>query len=174
MSEILTYTFCDLFGFNSKRNPISRLPLKIGKKVYPTDFEFKHGLKYANISICDHINDLAVVSFENDNFITLYMFNAYHKLEKTPLINSKPEQALYKYGKSKYIKKAYEEGKFRINPALEFIRDEHNSAIQDNENLHKKKVKGEVVNITKGNKVINPSGDIILSELELSVDSFIL
>ena len=36
MAELQISNYCDLFGFNSKKYPVSRLPIKIDSEIYPT------------------------------------------------------------------------------------------------------------------------------------------
>lgn len=174
MSEIQICTFFDLFGFNTLMNPISRLPLKIGSSTYPSGFEFKKENRYQNIEIYKHVNDLALIFHEGTDYINLHMFVPDGTAKKT-FLNTQSEHKIYKYGQENHIKDAHENGSFLIAPAIEYMRQEYDSARKDNEVVHKKKVKPESIQITtQDNTSIQPISDIVFSDFHTSIDSYIL
>jgi len=61
MPEIQICNFCDLFGFNSRMNPVGRLELKILDKTYPAGFEFTADTTGGALEIAKHLDDLALV-----------------------------------------------------------------------------------------------------------------
>ena len=175
MAELQISNYCDLFGFNSKKYPVSRLPIKIDSEIYPTGFEFIHETTYSGYDIAKHIDDLALVYFDNDKHLVLHMFAPEGTAKKT-FRNSTPERKLYRYSKYKHNKNAYEYGQFQVSPALEYLKKEYDEARRDNEQIHQKNVSPDKVTISsvKSGTVINPIGDIIDSTILLAIDCYIL
>jgi len=66
--------FCELFGFNSKKYPVSRLPIKIGAELFHEGYVFSPGMCVGGFDISQHIDDLALIYFDNHNIIVLHMF----------------------------------------------------------------------------------------------------
>ncbi|MBW1706860.1 MAG: hypothetical protein JRJ86_17150 [Deltaproteobacteria bacterium] len=175
MGNLQVSNFCELFGFNFKRNPISRLSIKIESKIYPAGFEFIPGVKYQGYDISTHIDDLALVYFDENENLVLHMFVPDGTAEKE-FVNRQPERKLYRYSKFESIRDAYENGHFYICPALEYIKKEYDEARKDNELIHRKNVSSNNVKITlaKNNSEIKPIGDITYSTIYLPADSYIL
>lgn len=173
MPELQTCNFCELFGFNSRLNPVGRLQLKIGSNVYPPGFEFTAGTRYGTIEIARHLDDLALV-YDEAGILVLHMFVS-DGVAPRILVNCTPEKNLYRYSTIKYLRDAQETGHFFIFPALEYIKKEYDAARKDNELVHKKSIAPKAVTITiKNNFPIIPKGDVTLSTLSLSIDSYIL
>jgi hypothetical protein len=173
MAELQVCNFCELFGFNSRGNPISRLSLLIGSDIYPPEFEFIVGNKYGMVEVAKHLDDLALVYYDETGVLALHMFvpDGTGKI----LANCTPEKRLYRYGKLKYLKDAIENGQFLVFPALEYIKREYDAARKDNELVHKKDVPADSVRITTKDGVpIVPLGDVTFSTLLLPIDSYIL
>ena len=175
MGSLQISNFCELFGFNSKKRPVSRLPIKIKSTIYPTGFEFIPGVKYQSFDISNHLDDLALVYFDENGNLVLHMFVPDGKAEKE-FVNRQPENKLYRYSKSKYIKDAYENGHFYICPALEYIKKEYDEARKDNELIHQKNISSNKIMIisAQNNSDIKTIGDITYSTIYLPVDSYIL
>ncbi|WP_457594366.1 hypothetical protein [Hydrogenimonas sp.] len=175
MGKLQISNFCELFGFNFKKNPVSRLPIKIESKIYPTGFEFISGCKYQGFDISNHIDDLALVYFDERGNLVLHMFVPDGTAEKE-FVNYQPERKLYRYSKFKYIRNAYEYGYFYICPALEYIKKEYDEARRDNELIYQKNISSNNVKITlaKNNSEIKPLGDITYSTIYLPADTYIL
>lgn len=175
MPEPQISNYCDLFGFNSKKYPVSRLPIKIGSEIYPSGFEFIHGTTYSGYDIANHIDDLALIYFDNDKHLVLHMFVPEGTAQKT-FINCTPERKLYRYSKYKHNKNAYEYGQFQVSPALEYLKKEYDEARKDNEQIHQKNVSPDKVKMSsmKNGATINPIGDIIYSTILLPIDCYIL
>jgi hypothetical protein len=175
MADLQTINFCELFGFNFKGHPISRLPIKIDSEIYPTEFEFIPGNKYQGFDISCHIDDLALVYFDEDEHLVLHMFVP-DGTAKKKLVNRQAERKIYRYSKFKHIKNAYENGKFLVFPAIEYIKKEYDDARKDNELVHKTMLSSNRVKITleKDNSEIKPIGDITESTILLAADSYIL
>jgi|CXWL01.1.fsa_nt_gi hypothetical protein len=173
MLNLKTYNFCDLFEFNSRRNPVGRLHLKIDSTIYPPEFEFTAGTRYGTFEISNHLDDLALTYKEAD-ILVLHMFVP-DGLIGNSLANHTPEKNLYRYGTFKHLKDAREKGHFLIFPAIEYIKKEYDAARQDNELAHRESVTPERVTITTKNNVrIIPVGDVTFSTLHLPIDSYIL
>ena len=173
MPELQICNFCELFGFNSVRNPVGRLPLRIGSDVYPPEFEFVAGNKYGTVEVAKHLDDLALVYYDEANVLVLHMFVPDGTGQA--LVNCTPEKRLYRYGKLKYLRDARDNGHFLVFPALEYIKKEYDAARKDNELVHKKNVPADSVSITtKDNTRIVPVGDITFSTVFLPIDSYIL
>ena len=139
MANLQISNFCELFGFNSRINPVSRIPIKINSEIYPAGFEFVQGVKYQGFDISNHIDDLALVYFDEKENIVLHMFVP-DGTAAIEFINRQPEKKLYRYSKFDYIQDAYENGHFYICPALEYIKREYDEARKDNELIHRKNV----------------------------------
>ena len=154
---------------------MSRMKLKIGSKVYPEGFEFVPGGGYPMFDIAHHIDDLALVYFDDCQDLVLHIFVP-DGTAKKEFINYKPENKLYRYGKSDYVREAYETGHFFVSPALEFIKKEYDAARKDIEVIHTRNIAPNKVKITlaKDNSVIKPVGDIAYSTFHLPIDSYIL
>ncbi len=161
--------------FNFKSNPISRLPIKIDAELYPKEFEFISGNKYQGFDISNHIDDLALVYFDENEHLVLHMFVPEGTAKKI-FVNRQAERRLYRYSKFECIKKAYENGIFWVLPAIEYLKNELDDARRDNELVHKTTLSSKRVKITlkKDNSEINPIGDITESTLFLAADSYIL
>ncbi len=175
MANLQISNFCELFGFNFKKHPVSRLLIKITSEIYPTEFEFIPGNKYQGFDISNHIDDLALVYFDKDDNLVLHMFVP-DGTAKREFVNRQPETKIYRYSKFKHIKDAYENGQFLISPAIEYMKKEYDEARKDNELIHKESVSSNKVKITlaKNNSEIKPIGDITYSTIFLPVDSYIL
>lgn len=174
MSEIQICNFCDLFGFNSRMNPVGRLQLKIWEKVYPPGFEFTASTTGGAIKIEKHLDDLALVYYEESGVLVLHMFVPDGTAKKI-FVNCTPEKRLYRYSKLEYLKDAQKKGHFYIFPALEYIRKEYDAARKDNEMVHEKAVAPATVHITTLDKTpVVPLGDITFSTYFLPIDSYIL
>lgn len=172
MADLQISNYCDLFGFNSKGNPVSILPIKIGSEVYSSGFEFIPGTKYSGFDIANHIDDLALICFDNDKNLVLHMFVPEGKAKKI-FVNCKPERKLYRY--SKHNKNAYEYGQFQVSPALEYLKKEYDEARKDNEQIHQQAISPDKVKISSMNgATINPIGDITFSTILLPIDCYIL
>ena len=155
-------------------NPVGRLQLKIDSSIYPPGFEFMAGTRYGTVEIARHIDDLALVYYDEAGILVLHMFVPDGTAKKT-LANCTPEKTLYRYSKFEYLKDAQNNGHFLIFPALEYIKKEYDAARKDNELVHKKNVAPEVVTIiTKNGKPIIPKGDVTFFTWLLSVDAYIL
>lgn len=173
MPELQICNFCELFGFNSARNPVGRLPLRIGSDTYPPEFEFVAGNKYGKIEIARHLDDLALVYYDEADVLVLHMFVP--DGTGRVLANCTPEKRLYRYGKLNYLRKAMNDGHFLVFPALEYIKKEYDAARKDNELVHKKDVPADSVTITtKDNARIVPVGDVTFSTVFLPIESYIL
>lgn len=173
MDNIKISNFFELFGFNRDGLPESRLSIKIGSTIFPAKHVFSPGSRIEGYEISNHIDDLALVYFDEDKNLVLHMFVPEGTSKKT-FINCQPEKKLYKYGKLKNLKDAYEKGTFLIHPALEFIKKEYDEARKDNELIHSKTLSSQNVTITQlNNKRIIPTGDIT-SHTILPVDCYIL
>jgi len=175
MANLQISNFCELFGFNSRMNPVSMIPIKINSQIYPAGFEFVQGVKYQGFDISNHIDDLALVYFDEKENLVLHMFVP-DGTAAIEFVNRQPEKRLYRYSKFDYIQDAYENGHFYICPALEYIKKEYDEARKDNELIHKKNVSSNKVKITleKDGSEIKPIGDITYSTIFLPVDSYIL
>ncbi|MDD5285875.1 MAG: hypothetical protein PHD54_08445 [Desulfuromonadaceae bacterium] len=174
MPEIQICNFCELFGFNSRMNPVVRLELKIWDQVYPQGFEFTAGTTGGAMEIAKHLDDLALVYYEESGGLVLHTFVPDGTANKT-LVNCTPEKRLYRYSKLEYLKDARQNGHFFIFPALEYIRNEYDAARKDNELVHEKAVAPEAVTITTLDKTpIVPLGDVTFSTYFLPIDSYIL
>ncbi len=155
-------------------NPVGRLQLKIDSNIYPQGFEFIVGNRYGNIEIAKHIDDLALVYYNDAGTLVLHMFVPKGTAKKT-LVNCIPEKNLYRYSKFEYLTDARNNGHFFIFPALEYIKKEYDAARRDNELVHEKKVAPETVTITTKNGIpIIPKGDVTFSDIFLAIDSYIL
>lgn len=172
MTELQISNFCELFGFNSKRNPVSRLSLRIGSDVYPPEFEFEVGNKYGLLEVAKHIDDLALVYYDETGLLVLHMFvpDGTGKI----LTNCTPEKRLYRYSKLTYLKAALEKGEFLVFPAIEYIKKEYDAARRDNEVVHNKAVPADSLRITSNGTPVVPLGDVTFSTLFLPIDSYIL
>lgn len=174
MPELQICNFCELFGFNSRMNPVGRLQLKIDSNVYPPGFEFTVGTRYGMVEIARHLDDLALVYYDEAGVLVLRMFVP-DGTAKKPLLNCTTEEKLYRYSKLQYLRDAQDNGHFFISPALEYIKKEYDAARKDNELVHEKNVAPENVTITTKNKVqIIPLGDVTFSTIHLPIDSYIL
>jgi len=174
VAELQISHFCDLFGFNSTLNPVSRVHLKIGSEYYPTGYEFVAGTQYGPFKISEHLDDKALLFQEEQGTFTLHMFVPEGDAPSR-MVNCTPEKALYRYSKLKYIEDAYETGHMVIFPALEYAKADHNAARQDMEHVHTKKVASSHVIITTQNgKAITPIGDVTFHEVHMPTDSYIL
>jgi len=173
--NLLICNFCELFGFNSKEYPVSRLSIKIDSHVYPAGHEFLSGTKYHGFDISNHIDDLALIYFDENQNLVLHMFVPDGTAMKK-FMNLQPEKKLYRYGKAVHIKKAYETGQFLIFPALEFMKKEYDEGRRDKEVIHTRSINSDKVKITlaKNNIPIQPIGDITYSTIHLPIDSYIL
>lgn len=175
MANLQISNFCELFGFNFRINPVSRIPIKINSEIYPAGFEFIQGVKYQGFDISNHIDDLALVYFDEKENLVLHMFVP-DGTAAIEFVNREPEKKLYRYSKFEYIQGAYENGHFYICPALEYIKKEYDEARKDNELIHRKNVNSNKVKIKleKNGSEIKPIGDITYSTIFLSADSYIL
>lgn len=175
MVNLQISNFCELFGFNLKKIPVSRIPIKIDSEIYPAGFEFMPGAKYQGFDILNHIDDLVLVYFDENENLVLHMFVPDGTAGKE-FVNCQPEKMLYRYSKFEYIKDAYENGHFYICPALEYIKKEYDEARKDNELIHRKTISSDKVRITlaKNNSEINPIGNITYFTIFLPADSYIL
>lgn len=173
MPKLLISNYCELFGFNHEEHPIGRLPIRIGSELFPAGHVFKPGTRAGGFDIATHIDDLALVYFDDHNNIVLHMFAPEGTGEF--FINVQPEKTIYKFGKIGRLQAAYEKGEFLIRPALEYIKKEYDEARKDNELIHSKGSSPENVTITlqKNNQKINPIGNITFSSI-LPVDCYIL
>ena len=173
MPELQICNFCELFGFNSARNPVGRLLLRINSDTYPPGFEFVFGRKYGGFEVAKHLDDLALVYHDEAGVLVLHMFVPDGTGEM--LANCTPEKQLYRYSKLQYLKDAMENGCFHVCPALEYVKREYDVARKDNEVVHKKDVPPSSVKITtKNGTPIVPIGDVTFSTFVLPIDSFIL
>jgi hypothetical protein len=174
MPEIQICNFCDLFGFNSRMNPVGRLEIKICNIVYPPCFEFTSSTTGGAIEIAKHLDDLALVYYEESGVLVLHMFVPDGTAKKT-FVNGTPEKCLYRYSKLEYLKDAQQNGHFFIFPALEYIRKEYHAARKDNEMVHEKAVVPESITITTSDKTqIVPVGEVTFSTHYLPIDSYII
>ncbi len=174
MPEIQICNFCDLFGFNSRMNPVGRLEMKIWDKVYPQGFEFTVVTTGGAADIAKHLDDLALVYYEESGVLVLHMFVTDGTAKKT-FVNCMPEKSLYRYSKLEYLKDAQQNGHFFIFPALEYIRKEYDAARKDNELVHEKAVAPETVTITTSdNTPIIPVSEVTFLTYFLPIDSYIL
>lgn len=105
MPELQICNFCDLFGFNSRMNPVGRLQLKIDSNVYPPGFEFTTGARYGTFEIVRHLDDLALVYYDEAGVLVLHMFVPDGVATRT-LVNCTPEKNLYRYSTLKYLRDA--------------------------------------------------------------------
>jgi hypothetical protein len=173
MPELQICNFCELFGFNSARNPVGRLSLRIDADIYPPGFEFVAGRRYGGFEVAKHLDDLALVYYDEAGALVLHMFvsDGTGKI----LANCTPEKHLYRYSKMQYLKDAMENGCFRVSPALEYVKREYDAARRDNEVVHKKDVPDSSIKITtKDGTPIIPVGDVTFSTFFLPIDSYIL
>lgn len=169
-----TANFFELFGYNSKRNHVGRLTLKIDSNVYPPGFEFVPGIRYGTIDISKHADDLALISQEKDCWV-LHMFVPDNSPRAPKFANHSPETRLYRYGLHKHLKDAQENGRFVIHPAIEFLKQEYDAARHDNELVHRKTVSPERIKFTlKNGEPILPTGPIVASFFHTAIDSYIL
>ena len=175
MNNLIICNFCDLFGFNSNKNPISRLPIKINSTMYPVDFEFEKNKKYETFDIHKHINDKVLIyNYYKDGYIVLHMFTE-EGATAEKFANGSSENMIYKYGKEKWIKDAYENGSFSIAPSLEYIRSEYDSARKANEAIHETKNNPENIKITTSEgKEMKPILSCETTHVSLSPDEYIL
>lgn len=166
--------FCELFGFNLNGYPVSRVPIKIGAEMFPEEYVFSPGMRVGGFDISQHIDDLALIYFDNCNMIALHMFILEGTTKKV-FVNVRPEKILYRFDKLANLQAAYEKGEFLIRPALEYIKREYDDARKDNELIHSCESRPENVNITlqKNNQNIIPIGNITFSSI-LPVDCYIL
>ena len=74
MGNLQISNFCELFSFNFRIHPVSRLPIKINSEVFPKGFEFIPGNKYQGFDISSHIDDLALMYFDEDENLVLHLF----------------------------------------------------------------------------------------------------
>jgi hypothetical protein len=173
MPELQICNFCELFGFNSRLNPVGRLQLKIGSNIYPPGFEFTAGTRHGTIEIARHLDDLALV-YDEAGILVLHMFVP-DGVAPRILVNCTSENNLYRYSSLKYLKDAQETGHFFIFPALEYIKKEYDAARKDNELVHEKSLAAGTVTIpSENNFPIIPTGDVSLSTISLPIDSYIL
>lgn len=173
MPELQVCNFCELFGFNSAKNPVCRLLLRINSDIYQPGFEFVSGSKYGGFEVANHFDDLALVYYDKSGVLVLHMFVPDGIGKK--FANYTPEKYLYRYSKFEYLKDAMENGRFYIFPALEYVKREYDIARKDNEIVHEKNVPASSVKITaKDGSSIIPIGDVIFSTYFLPIDSFIL
>jgi len=173
MAELQLCNFCELFGFNSARNPVGRLSLRIDADIYPPGFEFLAGRRYGTFEVAKHLDDLALVYYDQAAVLVLHMFvsDGTGKV----LANHTPEKHLYRYSKMHYLRDAMVNGRFCVSPALEYMKRDYDTARRDNEVVHKKDVPAEAVKITtKDGTPIVPLGDVTFSTLFLPIDSYIL
>ena len=174
MADLQIANFCELFGFNSKLNPVSRMNLKIESTLYPPGFEFLPGSRYGYFDIIQHIDDLALVYEDESRSMVLHMFVPEGRAPRT-IINCQPEEHLYRYSKFEYIRDAYETGHMLIFSAIEYLKNEYDAARKDNELVHAKNVSASAVSITtQDGKPIVPIGDVTFSNIHLSLDTYIL
>lgn len=132
MKELLRSSFCDLFGFNNQGFPVVRLPIKIDKVIIQEDSVIEPDIKIGGFVISKHIDDYAVVYYDEDGQINLHMFILDDCTNKA-FCNCKPEKRLYKYGRKIYLREVIENGIFKIFPALTYLKMENDEARQDNE-----------------------------------------
>lgn len=173
MPELQICNFCELFGFNSAGNPVGRLSLRIDTHVYPPGFEFVAGRKYGTFEVAKHLDDLALVYYDEAGALVLHMFvpDGTGKI----LVNRTPEKHLYRYSKMRYLIDAMENGRFCVSPALEYVKHEYDAARRDNEVVHKKDVSANSVKIiARDGTPIVPVGDVTFSTFFLPIDSYIL
>jgi hypothetical protein len=175
MSNIEISNFCELFGFNNKGYPVSRLPIKIDTTIYSAGHTFKPDNLYSGFNISKHIDDLALVYYDKEKNVVLHMFVPDGKAE-TEFVNCSPERKIYRYGEFEHINDAYENGNFKISPALEYIKEEYDEARKDNEQIHSINLSSDRTKLTleKNNKVIKPIGDITNHTVLVAADSYIL
>jgi len=175
MSNIEISNFCELFGFNNKEYPVSRLPIKIKTKIYREGYVFKPGNLYNGFDISKHIDDLALVYYDEKKNVVLHMFVPDGKAD-TIFVNRLPEKRLYRYSEFEKINDAYENGNFKIYPALEYIKKEYDEARKDNEQVHSRNVSSDNTKIIfkKNNKATKPIGELTNYTISLPVDSYIL
>lgn len=166
--------FCELFGFNSNEYPVCRVPIKIGGELFPEGHVFSPGMRVEGFDISQHIDDLALMYFDDDNIIALHMFVP-DGTAKNIFVNAQPEKTIYRFGKLANLQAAYEKGEFLIRPALEYIKREYDEARKDNELIHSMESSPEDVKITlqKNNQNIIPSDNITFSSI-LPIDCYIL
>lgn len=173
MPNLQACNFCELFGFNSRRNPVARLQLRIGSDVYPPEYEFTSGNRYDGYEVARHLDDLALVYYDEEGVLVLHMFvpDGTGKM----LANCTPEKSLHRYSKLKYLRDAKDNGHFFIFPALDYIKKEYDAARRDNEMVHKTVVAPDALRITtKNNTPIIPVGNVTISDIFLPIDSYIL
>lgn len=174
MQKLQICNFCELFGFSSRLNPVSRLPLKIDDKVYPAGFEFVAGTQLGTTKIDISLDELVLVYYDNTDTLVLHMFVPDGKAAST-FVNCTPETKIYRYSKLEYLIEARETGRFRISPALEYIKNEYDPARQDNEHVHEKILDPETITIhSTDNTSVKPIGDVVFSSIHLPIDSYIL
>lgn len=166
--------FCELFEFNSKKYPVSRLPIKIGAELFQEGHVFYPHMSVGGFDISQHIDNLALIYFDDYNIIILHMFVPDGTAKKY-FVNFQPEKTIYRFDKLANLQAAYEKGEFLIRPALEYIKREYDEARKDNELIHSRESRPENVKITmqKNNQNIIPIGNIIFSSI-LPVDCYIL
>jgi hypothetical protein len=174
MANLLICNYCELFGFNREEHPVSRLPIKIGSELFPVGHVFFPGMRVGGFDISQHIDDLALMYFDDYNIIVLHMFVP-DGTAKEIFVNVQPERTIYRFGKLTDLQVAYEKGEFLIRPALEYIKREYDEARKDNELLHSWESSPENVKITlqKNNQNITPLGNITFSSI-LPIDCYIL
>jgi len=173
MTNIQISNFCELFGFNKDGFPKSRLPIKIGSTIFPTEHVFHPDSRIEGFCIPNHIDDLAIVYFDNEKNLVLHMFVPEGTCKKI-FINCQPEKKLYRYGELKYLEDAYEKGVFLIRSALEYIKKEYDEARRDNELIHSKTSSSQTVTIIQANnKPITPTSNVIFNTI-LPVGCYIL
>jgi hypothetical protein len=118
---------------------------------------------------------LALVYYDKKKNVVLHIFVPDGKAE-TEFVNCLPERKIYRYGKFKHINDAYENGNFKIFPALEYLKEEYDEARKDNEQINSINVSSDRTKLIleKNNKVIKPIGDITNYTVLVAADSYIL
>lgn len=139
MSEPMECNFFDIFGLTSEDNYYkSRVSLQDNNNYYPKNTIFKCNDKvFDNFLWFYEDKELIIESIVRRKLDDIFRFKIKEDYSKKYQIFIKYffEKNLYRFMTKKRALEAYLEGSFRIINALDFIKNEHNKARKDNENL---------------------------------------
>lgn len=177
MSKPMQCNFFDIFGLTSDDKYYkSRISLQDKDNYYPKNSIFRFDDKiFGNFIFFYEDKELIIESIKQRKLDDIYCFKIKENYEEkySMFVNCSIEKNLYRFMSKKRALEAYYEGSFRINNALDFVKDEHNKARKDNENLIMQNLNNCVITNVKSRKNFNAT-NVVKSTYTLDINNYIL